>query len=50
MIGYLPVGHLTGGGSALAAFFRSLKPDGYHACGDGFGAWQEHVATPWPQL
>jgi hypothetical protein len=36
VIGYLPVGHLTGGGSALTAFFRSLKPDDYHCLAGRF--------------
>jgi 2-polyprenyl-6-methoxyphenol hydroxylase-like FAD-dependent oxidoreductase len=50
MIGYLPVGQLTVGGPALAAFFWSLKPDNYRTWRDRFGAWQEQVATLWPQL
>jgi 2-polyprenyl-6-methoxyphenol hydroxylase-like FAD-dependent oxidoreductase len=50
MIGYLPVGRLTPGGPTLAAFFWSLKPAEHDAWRAGFAAWQEQVATLWPQL
>ena len=50
MIGYLPIGRVTAGGSQLAALFWSLKPDDYPAWRGGFEPWRERLTGLWPAL
>lgn len=51
MIGVLPVGRREADGAECAAFFWSLKPDGYEALKRrGIHAWKDDVLAHWPEV
>jgi 2-polyprenyl-6-methoxyphenol hydroxylase-like FAD-dependent oxidoreductase len=51
MIGVLPVGKQVANGPELAAFFWSLKPDGYESLrARGINAWHDSVLAHWPEV
>lgn len=50
MIGVLPIGRATPGGTAQAAFFWSLRPDEAEVVqAQGLDAWKERVRSLWPE-
>jgi 2-polyprenyl-6-methoxyphenol hydroxylase-like FAD-dependent oxidoreductase len=51
MIGVLPIGRLPGEQTELAAFFWSLRTDGYEAWRNvGVDAWRRRVCAIWPEV
>ncbi|HLW92629.1 MAG TPA: NAD(P)/FAD-dependent oxidoreductase, partial [Roseiarcus sp.] len=50
MIGLLPLGRASAEAPSLAAFFWSIKPEGFSAWRAGFDHWRSEVARLWPAL